>query len=53
MSNLLKRIKALELQNPHQPAMNFLGELYAWLDTPEGKAEMDKLYDENRCIDES
>ena len=53
MKQIEKRIQKIEkMQRPKENVLNGLGELYDWLETPEGKAELDKLYDENR-YDES
>ena len=50
MKSIDKRISQLEavtLDKPDEPFMT-LGELYEWQETPEGQAELAKLYDENR-----
>lgn len=53
MKQIEKRISAIEqMQRPKKNVLNGLGEYYAWEKTPEGIAELNKLYDENR-YDES
>lgn len=39
-----KRLNKLEALTPDKDVMNGLGEYYAWEKTPEGKAELAKLY---------
>ena len=48
--NLNNRIEKLEAVTQDESKKNYmtLGELYDWQETPEGKAELDKLYNENR-----
>ena len=48
MKQIEKRISQLEAATPDKPVMNGLGEYYEWEKTPKGKAELDKLYNENR-----
>lgn len=46
--NLNNRIERLEAVTQDESKYMTLGELYDWQETPEGKAELDKLYNENR-----
>ena len=51
MPMIIKRIEKLEKAAPNKnarPVLNGLGDFYEWEATPEGQAELDKLYDENR-----
>ena len=50
--NLNKRLSKLEAKTSNNKNWMTLGELYEWQETPEGKAELANLYDENR-YDES
>ena len=47
MKSLHKRLSQLEAVTPKKDMMT-LGELYEWHKTPEGKAELDNLYNSNR-----
>lgn len=48
MNSLEKRILKLEAFTPKEPRMT-LAELYKWQkNTPEGKAELDRLYNPDR-----
>jgi len=48
MKNIDKRLDQLEAVTPKENMMTSLGELYEWQETAEGKAELAKLYNENR-----
>ncbi|WP_158551505.1 hypothetical protein [Rhodohalobacter sp. SW132] len=48
MKQLEKRISKLEAVRPSKEVMNGLGQYYAWEKTPEGKAELDNLYNPDR-----
>jgi hypothetical protein len=47
-----KRLNKLESVTPDKEIMKGLGELYEWENTPEGKAELNKLYNPDRCESE-
>jgi len=45
MKQIEKRISVIEqMQRPKENMMTSLGELYEWQETPEGQAELAKLY---------
>lgn len=48
MKSVDKRLKKLESVTPEKEVMKGLGEYYAWENTPEGKAELAKLYNPDR-----
>ena len=53
MKQIEKRIQKIEkLQRPKENVMTNLKQLYDYQNTPEGKAEFNNLYNENR-YDES
>ena len=47
LNKRLDRLESIKQNESNKPYMT-LGELYEWQHTPEGKAELDKLYNENR-----